>query len=80
MEVKSFTIYKEYYDLITLLPEKEQKDLILAIFKYMFEDIEPTLNNKQNKIFINLKRPLDVSKIWGKVGSKNKSNENPRHQ
>ena len=76
MEVKSFTIYKEYYDLITLLPEKEQKDLILAIFKYMFEDIEPTLNNKQNKIFINLKRPLDVSKIRGKVGSKNKSNEN----
>lgn len=61
-EVKSFTIYKEYYELITLLSEKEQQELLLAIFKYMFESEEPKLNDKQMKIFINLKRPLDVSK------------------
>lgn len=60
--IKSFTIYDEYYDLITLLNEKDQQKLWLAIIRYMFEDIEPDLNSKQMKIFINLKRPLDVSK------------------
>ena len=60
--MKSFTIYREYYDLITLLNEKEQANVLLAIAKYMFEDKEITLNNNENKIFINLKRPLDKSK------------------
>ena len=60
--MKSFTIYKEYYDLITLLTEEEQKNLILSIFKYMFEDEIPVLNDRENKIFVNLKRPLDKSK------------------
>ncbi len=60
--MNGFTIYKEYYELITLLSEKEQQELLLAITKYMFEDVEPSLNEKQTKIFNNLKRPLDVSK------------------
>lgn len=60
--MKSFTIYKEYYELITLLPEKEQQELLLAITKYMFEDTIPELNERQTKIFNNLKRPLDSSK------------------
>lgn len=70
--VNSFTIYKEYYELITLLSEKEQQELLLAITRYMFEDIEPTLNSKQTKIFNNLKRPLDKSKKQ----SKRKRNRN----
>ena len=70
--VNSFTIYKEYYELITLLSEREQQELLLAITKYMFEDIEPTLNSKQTKIFNNLKRPLDKSKEQ----SKRKRNKN----
>ena len=70
--VNSFSIYKEYYELITLLSEKEQGELLLAITKYMFEDIEPTLNSKQTKIFNNLKRPLDKSKEQ----SKRKRNKN----
>lgn len=70
--VNSFTIYKEYYELITLLSEREQQELLLAITKYMFEDIEPTLNSKQTKIFNNLKRPLDKSKEQ----SKRKQNKN----
>lgn len=70
--VNSFTIYKEYYELITLLSEREQGELLLAIAKYMFEDIEPTLNSKQTKIFNNLKRPLDKSKEQ----SKRKQNKN----
>ena len=60
--MNGFTIYKEYYELITLLTEREQQELLLAITKFMFEDVEPTLNDKQTKIFNNLRRPLEKSK------------------
>lgn len=73
--MNGFTIYKEYYELITLLTEKEQQELSLAIMRYMFENIEPTLNDRQTKIFNNLKRPLDKSKNRGKSGSITKSSE-----
>lgn len=81
--MNSFTFFEEYYELITLLNEKEQGELLLAIMKYMFEGIEPELNKNQTKIFNNLKRPLSVSKNKSKNASKtnqtkikNKSNEN----
>lgn len=74
--MNGFTIYKEYYELITLLIEREQQELLLAITKFMFEDIEPTLNDKQTKIFNNLRRPLEKSKKRSKCGSITKSNEN----
>lgn len=74
--MNGFTIYKEYYELITLLTEKEQQELLLAITKFMFEDVEPTLNDKQTKIFNNLRRPLEKSKKRSKCGSITKSNEN----
>ena len=75
--MNSFTIYKDYIDLISLLPNrKEQGELLLAICNYMFLDEEPNLNNTQMKIFRNLKRPLDKSKKRGLSGSSSKSNEN----
>lgn len=74
--MNGFTIYKEYYELITLLTEREQQELLLAITKFMFEDVEPTLNDKQTKIFSNLRRPLEKSKKRSKCGSITKSNEN----
>ena len=74
--MNGFTIYKEYYELITLLTEREQQELLLAITKFMFEDVEPTLNDKQTKIFNNLRRPLEKSKKRSKCGSITKSNEN----
>lgn len=74
--MNGFTIYKEYYELITLLTEREQQELLLAITKFMFEDIEPTLNDKQTKIFNNLRRPLEKSKKRSKCGSITKLNEN----
>lgn len=74
--MNGFTIYKEYYELITLLTEREQQELLLAITKFMFEDVEPTLNDKQTKIFNNLRRPLEKSKKRSKCGSTTKSNEN----
>lgn len=74
--MNGFTIYKEYYDLITLLNEEEQKELLLAITKFMFEDIEPVLNDKQIKMFNNLRRPLEKSKKRSKSGSTNKTKQN----
>lgn len=74
-EVQSFSIYKEYYDLITLLSKQERAELLLAISEYMFEDAEPELNDNQMKIFSNLKRPLDKSKNKSK-NSKSKTNQN----
>ena len=77
--MKSYTLYKEYYDLISLLDRKDQAGLLLAITEYMFEDIEPNLNSKQMKIFNNLKRPLDKCKNKSKNAKKEiktKSNEN----
>lgn len=75
-DIKSFTIYQEYYDLITLLEKEEQQELLLAIVEYIFNDKEPVLNDKQMKIFINLKRPLDKSKNRSKSSSKQKQNKN----
>lgn len=74
--MNGFTIYKEYYELITLLSEREQQEILLAITRYMFEDIEPTLNDKQTKIFNNLRRPLDKSKKRSKSGSITNNNQN----
>lgn len=72
-KINSFTIYSEYYDLITLLPKKEEQEgLSLAILQYMFDNKTPELNESQMKIFNNLKRPLDKSK----TKSKNKSKQN----
>lgn len=74
--IKSFTIYREYYDLITLLNEEEQKNILLGITKYMFEDIEPELNEREMKVFNNLKRPLEKSKQNSKRVTNQKPNEN----
>ena len=76
--MKSFTIYEEYYELITLLSEKEQQELLLAITRYMFEDKIPDLNERQTKIFNNLKRPLDASKKNSKRRTKQEPNENQK--
>ncbi|MBQ6628539.1 MAG: hypothetical protein IJI98_11050 [Methanosphaera sp.] len=74
--MKSFTIYEEYFDLITILPkEEEQKDLLYKIAEYMFYDKEPTLNKNQTKIFNNLKRPLNKSKTKSKATSNQNQNE-----
>lgn len=75
-EVQSFSIYKEYYDLITLLSKQERAELLLAISEYMFEDVEPELNDNQMKIFSNLKRPLDKSKNKSKNSTKQNQNKN----
>lgn len=74
--MNGFTIYREYFDLITLLPRKDQSELLLAICNYMFFDEEPNLNESQMKIFRNLKRPLDKSKKRSLSGATTNSNNN----
>ena len=80
--MKSFTVYKEFTELISLLPIEEQKDLWLKIINYMFYDEEPTnLTDKETKVFNNLKRPLDKIKIksknkLNKIKTKSKQNQN----
>lgn len=90
--MNSFTFYKEYLELISLLPIEEQQELILSIARYMIYDEEPILKGNQKKIFINLKRPLDKSKNNSKRSkgngapkgnnnaSKNKPNNKPENK
>ncbi len=62
-EIKTFTFFREYIDLISLLTETEQKDLIYKIVNYIFYDKSVEgLSENQQKVWINLKRPLDKSK------------------
>lgn len=74
--MKSFTVYEEYYDLMTLLPRKDRAELALSIMEYMFENTIPNLNKDQFKVFNNLKRPLDKSKSKSNNSSKTNQNEN----
>lgn len=61
--IKSFSIYDTYYRLVKLLPEEQRGSLINKILEYVFEDKEPSdLTEEQESIWINLKRPIDISK------------------
>lgn len=75
--IKSFSFYKEYYELITLLTIKEREEILLKIIEFIFEDKEPVnLTESQQKIWNNLKKPISKSKIksyQGKIKSTNES-------
>ena len=83
-EIKSFTIYEEYVDLISILPYYEGAVLLKKIIDYVFYNIEPfDLSDKQMKIWKNLKRPIDKSKtqsINGSRGGAPKGNSNAKKQ
>lgn len=69
--IKSFTFYNEYAELIDNLPtEDEKKNILLAIFDYVFNDIEPELMGMSKAIFNNLKRPIEISKSRSKASLK----------
>jgi len=83
--MKSFTIYEEYFELIKYLNDEDRLAMYDAINNYMFNDIEPEFEGLKNGIWINLKRPLDISKNRGKCGTsknqkeiKKKSNKNQK--
>lgn len=80
-EIKAFTFYRNYYEIIKHLSNKEKIQLYDAILDYMFEDKEPELNGLLNGIWINLKMPLDSNKKNinnGKKGGRPKTKEKPK--
>ena len=77
--MNSFTFFEEYYELIKYLNEEDRLALYDAIFKYMFENIDTEFKGLNKGIWINLKRPLSISKIKGNNGKiKKKSNQNQK--
>lgn len=61
-DIKSFSFYRNYYELIKYLPKEDRLELYDAIFNYMFDDNEPDFSDLKKGIWINLKMPLDTSK------------------
>lgn len=61
-DIKAFTFYKNYYELIKHLPNKNKLELYEAITKYMFEGEEPNLKGLNEGIWINIKMVLDNNK------------------
>lgn len=62
-EIKSFTFYKNYYELLDNLSTKDKRKMLETIVDYIFKDKEPTdLKNMNLAIWNNLKMPLDKSK------------------
>lgn len=60
--IKSFSFYRNYYELLKYLPNEERLKLYDAMLEYIFEDKEPKLENLAKGIWINLKMPLETSK------------------
>lgn len=80
-EIKSFTFYRNYYEIIKYLPNEEKLELYNAILEYMFENKEPKLDGLLKGIWINLKMPLDTSRSCiekGKKGGAPKGNSNAK--
>lgn len=80
-EIKSFTFYRNYYEIIRYLPNEQKTELYDAILEYMFEDKEPILDGLLRGIWINLKMPLDTSRNCiekGKKGGAPKGNSNAK--
>ena len=62
-EIKSFTFYKNYYELLDNLPTKDKRKMLEIIVDYVFKNKEPNdLKNMNLAIWNNLKMPLDKSK------------------
>lgn len=61
--IKSLSIYDNWYKLFKWLPKDEKAKVSLALFEYIFEDKEPTNLNEQGlDTWDNLKRLVDKSK------------------
>lgn len=84
-EINSFTFYRNYYELIKYLPNKDRLQMYDTLFNYMFDGKEAKLDGLCNGIWVNLKMPLDTSRtntINGKKGGRpkkqNETEEKPK--
>lgn len=82
--IEKIVIFDSYYKLLKLLPKRgDRKDIALAVFEYVFENIEPnSLSDKAETVWSNIKHHLNTSKNraisgskGGKTSSKNESND-----
>ncbi len=74
--MNGFTFYKNYYELIKYMNNKDRLSMYDAIFQYMFENITPDLQGQKNGVWVNLKMPLDTSKNKAGRGGAPKGNQN----
>ena len=73
--IKSFSFYRNYYELIRYLPNEERLKLYDAILEFVFEDKEPKFENLLKGIWVNLKLPLETSKNNAGRGGRPKKEE-----
>lgn len=73
--MNGFTFYNNYYELIKYLNDKDRLEMYDAVFKYMFDNEEPSFEGIKKGLWINIKMPLDTSKNKGKSGSISKQNQ-----
>lgn len=76
MEIHGFSIYEEYFALISILECKKAQHVLYAIAEYMFKGIEPKLDEKESAVFESLRRALDKQKNKSKNAKKEKSKQN----
>lgn len=83
-EIKQFTFFRNYYDVIKELPNKEE--FAFSILEYVFEDRKPQFNGLNKGIWQLIERPLQISKNKSQNAKKekqkeikSKSNENQTH-
>ncbi len=75
-EIKSFTFYKNYYDIIKYLNDEDKLVMLMSILDYVFEDKEPTLEGLNLGIWNNIQMPLNTTKnniINGRKGGRPKT-------
>ena len=80
-EIKGFTFYRNYYELIKYLPNEDRLQLLDAILKYMFNDEETQFDGLLKGMWINIKMPLDSNKtniINGMKGGAPNGNSNAK--
>jgi hypothetical protein len=75
-EIKGFTFYKNYYDIIKYLDDNNKLIMLNAILEYIFEEKEPELEGLNLGIWNNIKMPLNTTKTNitnGKKGGRPKT-------
>ena len=75
-EIKSFTFYKNYYDIIKYLNDEDKLVMLMSILEFIFEDKEPMLEGLNLGIWNNIQMPLNTTKnniINGRKGGRPKT-------
>lgn len=82
-DVKSFTFYNNFFDLLDNVKREDKLILLEAIVDYVFKDKEPHLEGLNNAIWNAIKVSLDTSKSRSESGknktkTKKKQNKNKK--